>query len=85
MYSYVEWSLHEPEPGQFNWAGDADLINFLNIAQEEDLLVLLRPGPYICAERDLVNICNTLIHLIIIILNIKLHNQLSLQSVSHLR
>lgn len=51
--TYVEWSLHEPEPGQFNWAGDADLVNFLNIAQEEDLLVLLRPGPYICAERDL--------------------------------
>ncbi|XP_070521041.1 beta-galactosidase [Cardiocondyla obscurior] len=51
--TYVEWSLHEPEPGQFNWAGDADLINFLNIAQEENLLVLLRPGPYICAERDL--------------------------------
>jgi len=56
MYSYVEWSLHEPEPGQFNWTGDADLVNFLNIAQEEDLLVLLRPGPYICAERDMVNI-----------------------------
>lgn len=51
--TYVEWSLHEPEPGQFNWAGDVDLVNFLNIAQEEDLLVLLRPGPYICAERDL--------------------------------
>ncbi|XP_029678912.1 beta-galactosidase [Formica exsecta] len=51
--TYVEWSLHEPEPGQFNWAGDADLVEFLNIAQEEDLLVLLRPGPYICAERDL--------------------------------
>ncbi|EFN73255.1 Beta-galactosidase [Camponotus floridanus] len=51
--TYVEWSLHEPEPGQFNWAGDADLIEFLNIAQEEDLFVLLRPGPYICAERDL--------------------------------
>jgi hypothetical protein len=24
------------------------------LAQEEDLLVLLRPGPYICAERDMV-------------------------------
>lgn len=51
--TYVEWSLHEPEPGRFNWVGDADLVEFLNIAQEEDLLVLLRPGPYICAERDL--------------------------------
>jgi len=51
--TYVEWSLHEPEPGQFKWTGDADLVNFINIAQEEDLLVLLRPGPYICAERDM--------------------------------
>ncbi|KYQ56701.1 Beta-galactosidase [Trachymyrmex zeteki] len=53
LFTYVEWSLHEPEPGQFNWSGDADLVNFLNIAQEEDLFVLLRPGPYICAERDM--------------------------------
>ncbi|XP_031837922.1 beta-galactosidase [Nomia melanderi] len=50
--TYVEWSLHEPEENEWNWSGDADLVEFLNIAQEEDLLVLLRPGPYICAERD---------------------------------
>lgn len=36
--------------------GDNDMSMFLNItkfirmAQEEDLLVILRPGPYICAE-----------------------------------
>lgn len=54
--SYVEWSFHEPERDQFNWSGDADIIEFLNIAQQEDLFVLLRPGPYICAERDMVNI-----------------------------
>ncbi|KAI4488944.1 hypothetical protein M0804_004442 [Polistes exclamans] len=50
--TYVEWSLHQPEFDVWNWSGDADLIEFLNIAQEENLLVLLRPGPYICAERD---------------------------------
>ncbi|XP_066588529.1 beta-galactosidase-like [Prorops nasuta] len=50
--TYVEWSLHEPEPGRWVWSGDADLIEFINLAQQEDLLVLLRPGPYICAERD---------------------------------
>lgn len=26
---------------------------FIQIAQEEDLYVTLRPGPYICAERDM--------------------------------
>ncbi|XP_076643332.1 beta-galactosidase [Halictus rubicundus] len=50
--TYVEWSLHQPEENQWDWSGDADLVEFLNIAQEEDMLVLLRPGPYICAERD---------------------------------
>lgn len=30
----------------------ANLTQFLEIAAEEDLYVILRPGPYICAERD---------------------------------
>ncbi|XP_003707178.2 beta-galactosidase [Megachile rotundata] len=50
--TYVEWSLHQPEEDQWEWTGDADLKKFIEIAHEEDLLVLLRPGPYICAERD---------------------------------
>ncbi|KAF3427304.1 hypothetical protein E2986_05050, partial [Frieseomelitta varia] len=50
--TYVEWSLHQPSENEWHWTGDADLTEFLNIAQEEDLFVLLRPGPYICAERD---------------------------------
>ncbi|XP_014204077.1 beta-galactosidase-1-like protein [Copidosoma floridanum] len=50
--TYVEWSLHQPEPNKWVWDGDADLVKFIKLAQEEDLLVLLRPGPYICAERD---------------------------------
>ncbi|KAG7208473.1 hypothetical protein KM043_014699 [Ampulex compressa] len=51
--TYVEWSFHQPEINTWRWSGDADLVEFLNIAQQEDLFVLLRPGPYICAERDL--------------------------------
>lgn len=27
-----------------------DLISYIKIAQEEDVFVILRPGPYICAE-----------------------------------
>lgn len=50
--TYVEWSLHQPSENEWYWTGNADLVEFLNIAQEEDLFVLLRPGPYICAERD---------------------------------
>uniref|UniRef100_A0A131YM23 Beta-galactosidase n=1 Tax=Rhipicephalus appendiculatus TaxID=34631 RepID=A0A131YM23_RHIAP len=51
IQTYVEWSTHEPEEGQF--AGAQELVHFLNLAQSHDLLVLLRIGPYICAERDL--------------------------------
>ena len=29
-----------------------DLAGFLKMAQEEDLFVIFRPGPYICAEWD---------------------------------
>lgn len=49
--TYVEWSLHEPQPNTFNFRDEADLIKYIQLAQEEDLLVILRPGPYICAER----------------------------------
>ncbi|CAD6227704.1 GSCOCG00001384001-RA-CDS [Cotesia congregata] len=51
--TYVEWSLHQPKPNVWHWTGEADIVSFLTMAQEEDLFVLLRPGPYICAERDL--------------------------------
>lgn len=52
--TYVEWSLHNPTENNYNWDGIADLIEFIRLASEEDLLVILRPGPYICAERDMV-------------------------------
>ncbi|XP_064477237.1 beta-galactosidase-like [Ornithodoros turicata] len=52
VQTYVEWSGHEPEPGKYNFEGDYDLKTFLKTAQDVGLLVILRPGPYICAERD---------------------------------
>ena len=48
--TYVFWNLHEPEPGHFDFAGQNDLAAFLKIAQQEGLYVILRPGPYVCAE-----------------------------------
>ncbi|KAH8297907.1 hypothetical protein KR018_000509 [Drosophila ironensis] len=50
--TYVEWALHNPHDGEYNWEGIADVVKFLEIAQEEDFYIILRPGPYICAERD---------------------------------
>ncbi|KAL6780686.1 hypothetical protein ACKKBF_B12155 [Auxenochlorella protothecoides x Auxenochlorella symbiontica] len=49
---YVAWNVHETFPGQYDWEGGADLLRFLSLAHDRGLLVVLRPGPYICAEWD---------------------------------
>jgi beta-galactosidase len=51
--AYLFWNLHEPKPGEFNWSGQADAAEFCRIAQEEGLWVILRPGPYACAEWEM--------------------------------
>ena len=51
----MEWSQHEPSPGYFQFSGELDIVHFIKLAQEEDLLVLLRPGPFIDSERDMVS------------------------------
>ena len=48
--TYVPWNLHQPRPDTFRWDGGLDLTAFLDLARDEGLHVLLRPGPYICAE-----------------------------------
>jgi beta-galactosidase len=48
--TYVPWNLHAPRPGEFRLDGGLDLPRFLALAAAEGLYVLLRPGPYICAE-----------------------------------
>lgn len=51
--TYVFWNYHETRPGVFDFrTGNRDLAAFLRIAQEEGLWVILRPGPYACAEWD---------------------------------
>ncbi len=48
--TYVFWNYHEPEPGKFNFEGNADVAKFVKTAQEEGLWVIVRPSPYACAE-----------------------------------
>lgn len=50
--TYVFWNYHERQPGVFDFKEQADLARFIKIAQEEGLYVILRPGPYVCAEWD---------------------------------
>ena len=47
---YVFWNQHEPREGEFNFTGDADIAQFVRLAQQEGLWVIVRPGPYCCAE-----------------------------------
>ena len=49
--TYVFWNFHEPLPGKFNFSTENhDLASFIRMAKEEGLWVILRPGPYACAE-----------------------------------
>ena len=48
--AYMFWNYHEMERGQFDFSGEKDVAEFCRIAQEEGMWVLLRPGPYTCAE-----------------------------------
>src|SRR5215831_9431573 len=48
--TYVFWNAHEPKPGVYDFSGSLDAAAFIRIAQEEGLYVILRPGPYSCAE-----------------------------------
>ncbi|XP_061576198.1 beta-galactosidase-1-like protein 2 [Cololabis saira] len=53
LTTYVPWNLHEPERGTFNFQDQLDLTAYIGLAAELGLWVILRPGPYICAEWDL--------------------------------
>ena len=48
--TYVFWNLHEPQKGKFDFTGNNDVAEFVKIAKEEGLWVILRPSPYVCAE-----------------------------------
>lgn len=50
--TYVFWNQHERTPGKFDFTGNRDLAEYLKIAKEEGLFIILRPGPYICTELD---------------------------------
>ena len=50
--TYTAWNLHEPREGEFDFSGNLDLARYIEIARNLGLNVILRPGPYICAEWD---------------------------------
>ncbi len=49
--SYVFWNYQETAPGVWDWKTDnRNIAEFVKTAQEVGLFVILRPGPYACAE-----------------------------------
>ncbi len=48
--TYTCWNLHEPHKGEFDFSGRLDLKRFLDTADKVGLKVILRTGPFICAE-----------------------------------
>lgn len=51
--TYVFWNVHEPRPGIYDFSGQNDVAEYIREAQAEGLNVILRPGPYVCAEWEL--------------------------------
>lgn len=50
---YVFWNIHEPEEGQFDFSGNNDVAEFCKLAQKHGMYIILRPGPYVCAEWEM--------------------------------
>ena len=48
--TYLFWNVHEPEPGKWDFSGNLDFVEFIKEAQKAGLWVIVRPGPYVCAE-----------------------------------
>ncbi|MCW1926013.1 beta-galactosidase [Luteolibacter arcticus] len=50
---YLFWNLHEERPGQFDFEGQKDFVAFIRECGSQGMKVIVRPGPYVCAEWEL--------------------------------
>lgn len=50
--TYIPWNWHEPVEGKQRWTGDRDLGRFLELCTRHGMYIIVKPGPYICAEWD---------------------------------
>jgi len=50
---YIFWNIHEQQEGVFDFTGNNDVAEFCRIAQKNGLYVIVRPGPYVCAEWEM--------------------------------
>ena len=50
---YIFWNLHEQREGQFDFTGQNDVAEFCRLAKKNGMYVIVRPGPYVCAEWEM--------------------------------
>ena len=50
---YIFWNLHEQQEGVFNFTGQNDVAEFCRLAKKNGMYVIVRPGPYVCAEWEM--------------------------------
>ena len=50
---YIFWNFHEQREGHFDFTGDKDVAEFCRLAQKNGMYVIVRPGPYVCAEWEM--------------------------------
>lgn len=50
---YTFWNSHESVEDQFDFTGQNDLAEFIRLCKENNMKVILRPGPYVCAEWEM--------------------------------
>ena len=50
---YIFWNIHEQEEGKFDFSGQNDIATFCRAAQKHGMYVIVRPGPYVCAEWEM--------------------------------
>lgn len=52
--AYIFWNYYESEEGVFDFkSADHNIADFIRLVQEEEMWLILRPGPYVCAEWEL--------------------------------
>jgi beta-galactosidase len=50
---YIFWNIHEQREGEFNFTDNNDVAEFCRLAQKNGMYVIVRPGPYVCAEWEM--------------------------------
>jgi len=50
---YIFWNIHEQREGEFDFTGNSDVAAFCRLAQKNGMYVIVRPGPYVCAEWEM--------------------------------